>query len=153
MEFAFYQPEEGQEPSLGDYMEDLNVFVRGPIKAVHELLAYSWEAGQMDDCQDYHTAMGTLWASLLTWENINQAFRGLSLKAKGIPEHDFFPRATEEERLVRSLQVRIACLPSHLKSYMLILMHPAKDQKKIIKHLEASIKEKEGKSSKAKPKA
>jgi len=49
MNFAFYEPKEGVEPTMGDYMDEIEVFVKEPLEIVHEVLANLWEQGILGD--------------------------------------------------------------------------------------------------------
>lgn len=135
MELAFYQKEEGKEPTMINLIDELNVFVKEPIKTVHEVLMELSERGELDGGRAFDSAMTTLWAALMSWDNIEKALRSDSREVRGIPDHGLEPETVEEKRYLHDLEARIATLPEHLRTYLFILMHPVAQRAEIIKKL------------------
>jgi len=145
MNFAFYEPKEGVEPTMGDYMDEIEVFVKEPLEIVHEVLANLWEQGILGDSAIIDSALGTLWTCVLHLEFLGEFFHKELLKAKGI-ERDCIPRSSQERRLANNLVIRATLLPDNLKENVKLRLFNLEELrlvKKLGDHLEKSQRAKE----------
>ena len=44
---AFYDHKDGKKPDVLDYMEELEIFVKEPLKLIHEMLTTMGERGEL----------------------------------------------------------------------------------------------------------
>ena len=72
---AFYSHEDGKKPNVLDYMEELEIFVKEPMKLVHEMLMVMWERGELDDTPLLNSAKTTLWSCMLKWDGLDRFFK------------------------------------------------------------------------------
>lgn len=139
---AFYFNEDGKEPTMRDYMEELKVFVKEPIEMVHELFVTFWERGQLSEDPKVEAAMGTLWSSLLKWDDLDEFFEDEYRKAHGIKK-PCFPKTSEEERMLQDIRIKALLMPDHMKQSLMLSLFSLEDQKIFHRFLDAYVKKME----------
>ena len=72
---AFYDHKDGKKPDLLDYMQELEIFVKEPMKLVHEILMVMWERGELEDTRLLNSAKTTLWSCMMKWDGLDSYFK------------------------------------------------------------------------------
>lgn len=72
---AFYSHKDGKKPDVLDYMEELEIFVKEPMKLVHEMLTTMWERGELSDRPLMNSVTTTLWSCMLRWDGLDRFFK------------------------------------------------------------------------------
>ena len=151
--FAFHQPGDNKHLWRA-YAEELDMFIKAPLKSLHELLVCLWERGDVYGNGDtLDNFMTSFWTLLLTWDNLDNHFTNEWKKSKGLPplkkkndegeivEIDAEPRTAEEKRYITDLQVKLGLLPERLKWKMFCQIVPAETAKTFMELLEQKMSE------------
>ena len=72
---AFYSHKDGKKPDVLDYMEELEIFVKEPLKLIHEMLTTMGERGELSDGPLMNTLSTTLWSCMLRWDGLDSYFK------------------------------------------------------------------------------
>ena len=72
---AFYDHKDGKKPDVLDYMQELEIFVKEPMKLVHEILMVMWERGEIGDSSLLNSAKTTLWSCMMKWDGLDSYFK------------------------------------------------------------------------------
>ena len=112
---AFYSHEDGKKPNVLDYMEELEIFVKEPMKLVHEILMVMWERGEMGDSPLLNSAKTTLWSCMLKWDQMDSFFKK---EYRGDHPADDYRTETKnafESRICSDIGFKISELSDELK--------------------------------------
>ena len=120
---AFYSHEDGKKPNVLDYMEELEIFVKEPMKLVHEMLTTMWERGELSDRPLINSVTTTLWSCMLRWDGLDRFFKK---EYRGDHPADDFRTETEnatESRMCQDLEFKFGHLSDDLKKSLQIRLY------------------------------
>lgn len=75
--FLDYQPKEDVEPTVKDYIDEVNLAVKQQITTAYLLLSKLFEnkeAGEPIHYDDWTPPLGTIWTALERWKKIDESF-------------------------------------------------------------------------------